>query len=561
MLTLFLLHIVISGSCLFAGFLLYRYVLRTKGEEGKPLVFYFVSGLISLALIAQILSLFLPINATVQSVLLVVFLLTLYLHRVSFGNFLRQLFSSWRRQHFLFFPVLFMGWLLILLLNAGPVQMDDTGSYHIQSVKWIEEYGTVPGLVHLHERFAFNSSWFHLVALFQPPAAGLNYYTALNGIISVWMLGYLLNFVTGQKHVPVAGALLLIFSIICWPLIRGNATNTNYDYITAFVLFVLFVETALLPFDKNEYAWAQEWLIWPVFLVTVRIINFPILLLSIFSAIYLLRRGRSKNLIIGIVIGGLLVIPFLARNIMLSGYPFYPSLAFGFPVDWKADTEATIRLLDYIKYYNRVSTGVLPLETTAAMTIFEWPAAWLRHMFSYDKLIFFAGLAGLIGSPLYFKIAKKDSGSRTGIFVLVLILQVVSWFFIAPDPRFIYGCLLAGLAILALCLSRMVPPIWFSNIKKLSLFLVTTVCGFFMIFKFTSLNEPVPPLYPASIPAPRLNRVMKDNIPLYIPDKLPEHWNARCYDSPLPCLYEINPRLQARGNSVKRGFRLKKQYH
>lgn len=42
----------------------------------------------------------------------------------------------------------------------------DSDLYHAQSIRWIEEYGVVPGLGNLHERFAYNSSFFALSALF-----------------------------------------------------------------------------------------------------------------------------------------------------------------------------------------------------------------------------------------------------------------------------------------------------------------------------------------------------------------------------------------------------------
>ena len=45
----------------------------------------------------------------------------------------------------------------------------DTGLYHAQSIRWAEEYGTVPGLANLHLRLGYNSSAFPLTALFSFP--------------------------------------------------------------------------------------------------------------------------------------------------------------------------------------------------------------------------------------------------------------------------------------------------------------------------------------------------------------------------------------------------------
>ncbi|QNP52660.1 hypothetical protein H9L05_02570 [Hymenobacter qilianensis] len=43
----------------------------------------------------------------------------------------------------------------------------DSGLYHFQTLKWLNEYPTVPGLGNLHGRLAFNSSWFPLLSLFR----------------------------------------------------------------------------------------------------------------------------------------------------------------------------------------------------------------------------------------------------------------------------------------------------------------------------------------------------------------------------------------------------------
>ena len=42
----------------------------------------------------------------------------------------------------------------------------DTALYHNQAIQWIEESGVVKGLGNLHNRLAYNSSFFALQALF-----------------------------------------------------------------------------------------------------------------------------------------------------------------------------------------------------------------------------------------------------------------------------------------------------------------------------------------------------------------------------------------------------------
>jgi len=55
---------------------------------------------------------------------------------------------------------------IVALNSTRLVQAYDTGLYHYQLVRWLSEYGTVPGLALIHFRFGFSSSWFALAAPF-----------------------------------------------------------------------------------------------------------------------------------------------------------------------------------------------------------------------------------------------------------------------------------------------------------------------------------------------------------------------------------------------------------
>jgi hypothetical protein len=56
------------------------------------------------------------------------------------------------------------------------------------------------------------------------------------------------------------------------------------------------------------------------------------------------------------------------------------------------------------------------------------------------------------------------------------------------------------------------------------------------------------------LPQPSLQKVRLETIELYIPEKVLNNWNARCYAAPLPCLYKVDDRLHLRGKTIKDGF-------
>ena len=149
MLSLLFYQIIITLVCLWSGILFYKFF--PKKNESRPIIYYLVSGLILLTSLTQIIVLFFPINFYTMFGILGLLILLSIIKRKNTKNFIPKIKVSASLILFLIF------WATILLINAGPTMMDDTESYHIQSIKWIKEYGSVPGLVNLHERFGFNS--------------------------------------------------------------------------------------------------------------------------------------------------------------------------------------------------------------------------------------------------------------------------------------------------------------------------------------------------------------------------------------------------------------------
>ncbi len=565
MLSLFLSHIVITGICLCAGFLFYESLPNNKSESNgfRPFIVYLISGLIFLTILCQILVLFLPVNLISQCILILLLFILSVLKKKAFLKFIGYVLDKIRKQSLLFFITTCAIWFLLLLLNAGKTMMDDTESYHIQMVKWIKEYGTVPGIVHLHERFGFNSSWFTSIAMFNPQSGTLNYYTALNGVLSLWLAIYLLTLIVNRQNtiqaLSMAGVVVLAVCVISWPLLRGNASTSNYDYITMLVIFILFTETLKCPFPIKKLPLLPEWIIWPAYLFTIRITNFPLLLLSVFSIIFLWKQKERACLFFSSFFCLLLIVPFLTRNVILTGYAFYPSMYFDwFPFDWKASKETTLELLRYIKYYNRVSTGVLPIETTEAMNFSQWTKAWITNMFTYDKIVFIPGISGLLLEVSFVLRGKSPYSLSARLFILVICLQVLVWFLVAPDPRFIYGCLLCGLLLLSRRFFIFIKIREKTNHISIILLAIAMAITSFTLLKIIRGKERVNHLLPVMLPQPPIQTIIIDNIPVHIPQKILNNWNPRCYATALPCAYAIDPRVSARGTTIKAGFRLDK---
>jgi hypothetical protein len=435
--------------------------------------------------------------------------------------------------------------------------MDDTESYHIQSIKWIQEYGTVPGLVNLHERFGFNSSWFISVSLFSYSDKTSGGFTVLNSVLSLWLSYWFISqfnqFKKENDHQKALALVILFIScLVVWPLIKGNAATSNYDFITTCVVLILFTEI----FFSREISPSIEWFIWPGYLFTVRITNFPLLILSLIALIFFLKQKRIGLFFLLISYSLLLVIPFIIRNAIIAGYPFYPATNFDLAnVDWKPDPQVTERLLEYIKYYNRVSTTYLDIEQTKALGS-HWVTSWFKYLFFFDKVLVISGLVGIFLSVL--KLFKQIS-RVTVLLITISVIWLICWFLISPDPRFVYGILLFGTLLFAYHFISFIKNKQMIN-GLINILMIALISGisFYSISKLWKQEEYRNFVFPSSLPQPPVKEFVIDGITFRIPEPINNNWNARCYCTKLPCLYKIDPRLRARGKNIRQGFHLEK---
>lgn len=559
MLSLLIAHIIITAGCTWSGFLFYK-LFRRNDPEPRSLIFYAISGLILLTVFVQIVALIFPIGIYTQLVVAAILFLSILLRWNNFKDLYKRSLSGFASWSILSFALFFISWLIILLINAGATMMDDTDSYHIQSIKWIQEYGTVPGLVNLHERFGFNSSWFSTAAMFSFLNDTSGGFTVLNGVLSLWLCYWCISKYSQfqkENNSQTALTILIIFiiTLVVWPLIRGNAATTNYDFITTCIVLILFTEI----FFSKENSPSIEWIVWPVYLFTVRIINFPLLILPLFALFYFITQKRTKALVLPIVYSLLLIVPFLIRNIIIAGSPLYPAAYFDLVnVDWKPDPLITERLLEYIKYYNRVSTSYLDIEQTKALGT-NWIPVWFNHLFFFDKILIVSGIAGIIVTITKLFSGKRNSDNKSALLIIVITVWLVCWLLISPDPRFIYGILLFGFFLFVYHITSL--PKNTAIIKSVSnvLFILMFAGSlFYFVSKLWKQKEYKNWIMPAQLPQPAAKEIIVDGITFHIPETINNNWNARCYGTDLPCLYKIDPRLKLRGKNIRDGFRLEK---
>ena len=155
---------------------------------------YPVCGLVAVTVYSQFFSLFDGVGLVANLILSVCAVAVVCCYRKHLGGMLQEMWAAIRKnregERGKVFAILFLFLLFAYGASRGIIHYD-TSLYHAQSIRWIEEYGTVRGLGNLHCRLAYNSSSFALSALYSMSFIGGQSYHCAAGwlaflLAAVW---------------------------------------------------------------------------------------------------------------------------------------------------------------------------------------------------------------------------------------------------------------------------------------------------------------------------------------------------------------------------------------
>lgn len=270
----------------------------------------------------------------------------------------------------------------------------DTGLYHAQSIRWIEEYGVVPGLANLHNRFGYNSAAFALCALYG--GGGLTRYPmhCVQGFFALICAVKCTALCDLPKRKKVclsdfisAGCVFYLVAVF-----RELVAPASDYFAMLLLFFVLMCWTELLERGEEEILPYALLCLCLVYAATVKLSTAVILVLVLHPAVLLIRQKKWKQIAGYIGLGVLIAFPYLARNVLISGWLFYPFTFFDiFPVDWKiskgyADSDAA-EIQVYAKEIFDVYQKNKPFT--------EWFPNWLSAQETLDKALVAAGWIAL----------------------------------------------------------------------------------------------------------------------------------------------------------------------
>ena len=520
-------------------------------NEKEQIIIYPVAksmvGLAIISVISAILSLFIGLGLTANVIVIIVaFLLAFWKHKRLLNNLFFQIkeFNELDR----YIKILLLASITFILFFSSQQSISiDEGNYHAPFIKLTEEFGVLIGAGNLGLQMGFNSHWHLLSALFN------------------------FSFLTGQESNHINASLFILLLLYCLPaldsIIKGKTSLQNY-FKAAFLVFAsiphffayhliapsadlatiyftFFIISLFLDVRKERENTDLNFIIitllW-AFLVTIKLSGIFLFPIVIFMFYHWIKLKKYRFLFLSTTIIGLVLLPWIIRNILLTGYPIFPLNIDLFKLDWKLPQKIIIDLnkiitdMAFVLYSdNAVDNSTMPIF----QKIYYWFFYNLRII---DKLIISTSL--ILGiTALIFK------ARSTNLFLLLtLFFCIALWLLKAPDPRFAYGYF-ATISILGsyLLFEKLIIKYFKILGFLVAMFFVFTQLSSYYIYQY---------FYSKFINDGRFKMSAENDI-LIMPKAYPED-SRFCWGSDINCLLEKSKNeVQLRSNSIKDGVKRK----
>lgn len=230
----------------------------------------------------------------------------------------------------------------------------DTGLYHLQAIKWNSEFAIVPGLGNLHSRLAFNNSNFLYSALIdQGFWDGRSHHIANSTLVFVLILqiaDQFVDFILRKRKSFVAFYYMVMAgSVISWVYgfpVKFALTSHNQD-LPVFILGVLcfgLLLRSLLESNTVKEKGNDNFLLLLLSVcgVTIKLSFLPVAFLIcafILARVLWKKVVHLKGFIKLSILPGIMLLTWLIRGVILSGYLFYPNPVLSVPVAWRIPFE------------------------------------------------------------------------------------------------------------------------------------------------------------------------------------------------------------------------------
>lgn len=452
--------------------------------------------------------------------------------------------------------------LIILFSSLVYPKLFDSDFYHIAAIRWNELYSVVPGLANFNNRFGFNSSILVLSAAFTFSTFFNQSLYIINALISLVFFIWLIKI--SFEHKGIVSFISLFFIYFFFEQYTLDISSPGTDLMPNILASFIFIKLLILGYNfKEKYL---LYIIIPFFCITLKLSMTPVIVLSLFA---LHQKNKNKIFILKntLIYAIVLVLPWIIRNIILTGYVLYPFEYIDlFNFDWKVPVENVVDIKKWVSSWARIPFK--EHEEVLGKSFAEWFPIWWEAVILKNKILFYISILTPIFVLIkYFK--NKLFFKKSFIFsIFICYLCFIFWFILAPDFRFSFSfILLLNSAIFFMFFEQIIAKIRYLDYVKfifiLSILLILIDKSFLLFTKDYKLDKIntyaiLPKNYKKHVR--RSGAEFTDNI--YFNSKnekiilygVGPNNIQRCYDL-VPCSPFLSNNLKLRGESLQDGFK------
>ena len=517
--------------------------------------FSIILGIGVLAIYAETFSLFSGVGLLANLLMLVVDIFVIAKWREVLVNRIKNLILEKRNVWYVIIIIFFV---YISMTYMFEVVTYDTGLYHSQAVQWIEEYGVVPGLGNLHHRFAYNSAIMCLQALFSMKFLFGQQMHCVNGFMFILFTSYAVTSMKFVKNKRIYISDFLRVAFFIYYNMDTSFSSLGSDLISlCLVIYIVIKYVEGIEDDISNIEYYCYLSILALIAISFKLSVALIVLIVIYPA-YMLIKDKNWKLIIKLIsLGVVLTLPFLIRNIIISGYIVYPFPKLDlFSFDWKMNKYVCLWDAKEVKSWGQ---GVC--DANLSPTFREWFEIWINRQSNANKCLFFASIiisVLLVVISIVNYIKEKDL--RKPVLSVTVLGMLIYWFAGAPLMRYgIVFTIIPVLIFVGLLFSMLQ-----SRLKKITIIstlFIICIMGI-RIFPFVShvINFRISSdivYYQVGHEPFEFTKAELDRVEIYIPENGDRIGNRAFPSTPYINNLEL---IELRGNDLSDGFRIKKNY-
>ena len=570
MVVVLLSYVYIFLMCLVAGVAIRKALSRfipIPSEERIGITGIVTTGLVTLTVYAECFSIFYKVGAVCHALMLIILTIGAYKYRKEVSVLLTGVRKRFRSKEGVVC-------LIIVLVSAFYASRGDfhrdTGIYHAQAIRIIEEYGIIKGLGNFQLHFAYNSSYLALCALFTLSFILPFALHTMTGFIMALFTCYaacgLMKWTSRASHTAdMARLAIIIYGITVLEYLQSPATDYGAMYMVLYIMCAWITQAVEKKDDSEDIPVYGYLAVLSIFTVSMKLSAAALVVLAVLPFILLVKKKMAKETVSFILIGFLSFLPYLVRNVIISGWILYPAEAIDlFNVVWKVPAEYMKFDADQIKVWGRELQDTMSVEEGITVGISDWLPIWWEKKRFYEKLLlaFQVAGAGAVLLNLIIRKVRKKIRADVAMFYIAVFINIAMWFFTAPFIR--YG--LAFLMLLPICAAMDLAE----NIFKGKTFLrfvmvaIAVVCfgnwtaRYLKVDKERFVEHAKDGYYLTPIPFPdsETDEVNMNGVIVYNTVHEDEEINSY-YNCPSSCYSDMINRSEPIGTTLKEGFKAK----